>query len=243
MAYTSGHDKEMEYFVGAEAFMSGIEQGELQRIDYATHCIDDTACQKPQKGCGTQGIEKASEYQHTYPSHGDINDGGKPFGAGDPAKFDEHTDQCDSPDESQQGIAQIAAQNDEAHGGVGTGDEHEDHHVVQFAEDAQVFSGQVYTVVCGAGALEQNHARHKDGHGSEASPAGGDTCFYQQRHCGEECHHHTDEMSNCASGFSYCNLHSNTSCSGDFEFGNHLCLIVYIRFKTIRKSNKNRILV
>lgn len=43
MAKAAGHDKEMKNLVGTEVLMAGIEDGKLQGIDDAAHCVDDAA--------------------------------------------------------------------------------------------------------------------------------------------------------------------------------------------------------
>ena len=43
MASTAGHAEEVEYFVGAESFVAGIEEGQLQSVDNAANGVDDAA--------------------------------------------------------------------------------------------------------------------------------------------------------------------------------------------------------
>ena len=83
--------------------------------------------------------------------------------------------------------------------------------MVQLAEDAQIPPGQIHRVVSGAGAVEQYHAGHEDGHGDEMLPSWGHARLDQQRHRGEYRQHHADEMGDRASGFSDCDLHMDTS--------------------------------
>lgn len=83
--------------------------------------------------------------------------------------------------------------------------------MVNFAEELQSGAGQVHTVVSGAGAVEQDHAGHKYGHGSQGDTAAGYGSLYKQRHGGKNGHHHTDKMGQGAAWFSDCNLHSDTS--------------------------------
>ena len=157
--------------MGAEAFMPGIKQRKLQRIDDSACCVNDTSGQEPEESGSTKCIQQPSEDKHTYPSHGNIDDGRKPFGAGNPTGFHQHARDGDAPDQSQQGVAHVASQHDQAYRRVGAGDEHEDHHMVQLAEDAQIPPGQIHRVVSGAGAVEQYHAGHEDGHGDEMLPS------------------------------------------------------------------------
>ena len=83
--------------------------------------------------------------------------------------------------------------------------------MVNFAEELQSGSGQVHTVVSGADAIEQDHAGHEYGHGSQSDAAAGYGGLYQQWHGGKNSHHHTYKMGQGAARFSDCNLHSNTS--------------------------------
>ncbi len=153
MANTSGHNEEMEDFVGAESFVPGVENGKLQRIDHSSDGVDDAADQQPEKSGQTQGGVKSSEDQYAYPAHGDIQDGGEPFGAGYPAGFDQHSHQSYPPDKSQQLEAGGVSQNDHAYRSVGTCDQYKDHHVIQFLEDPEGFPLQIHRVVSGAGAV------------------------------------------------------------------------------------------
>lgn len=100
MTQASSHNKKMEDLMGAEEFVMGIEQGKLQRINDAADRVNDAPCQKPQKSCSGKGVEKLPEYKDTYPAHGDIDQGGEPFGTGDPECLDQHTDNGNAPDYS-----------------------------------------------------------------------------------------------------------------------------------------------
>ena len=171
MAQAPRHHEQMEHLMGAELPVPGIEQGELQGVDDPAHGIDDATCQQPQEGRRGQGVEEPAEHQHADPAHGDVDRRGEPFGTGDPEGLDQHPRQGDAPDQSQQGISQLPAQHDQADRRIGSGNQHEDHHMVQLAEDAQIPPGQIHRVVSGAGAVEQYHAGHEDGHGDEMLPS------------------------------------------------------------------------
>ncbi len=168
MADASSHYKEMKYFMGAEFLVPGIKKGELQGIDDASNGINDASGQQPQECSRGKSVQKLPEHQDAYPAHGDIDDGGKPFGTGDPAGLDDHAGQSDAPDQSQQSVAQVASQHNQAHRGVGACDQHEDHHMIHLAENAKSFSGEIDRVVGGAGAVQQDHAYHENSHGSQA---------------------------------------------------------------------------
>ena len=56
MAYAATHNKEVENLMGAEIFMSGVEDRQLQRVDDSAYGVDNAAGQQPAKGCGRKGI-------------------------------------------------------------------------------------------------------------------------------------------------------------------------------------------
>ena len=99
MAEASAHDEQMENLMGAKRFMSGIEQRQLQRIDNPANGVDDSACQKPAESGTAQVIEKLGKGKNADPAHADIKNGGKPFGAGDPAGLDDHAGDGNHPDQ------------------------------------------------------------------------------------------------------------------------------------------------
>lgn len=122
MADAAAHDKQVEDLMGAEIFVVGVEEGELQCVDHTAHSVDDASCQQPQEGGGGQSVKQLAEHQDADPAHGDIDQGGKPFGTSDPESLDQHTNNSDAPDQGQHGIAQRTAQNDQAYRRIGTGD-------------------------------------------------------------------------------------------------------------------------
>ena len=150
VADAAAHDKEMENLMGAEKGMSVVKQGKFQRIDNPSHRINNSPGQEPQESAFGQRIPQLAEYKHTDPSHGNVNHGRKPFGTGDPAGIDEHTDDGDAPHKSQERISLAAAQHDETYRRVGTGDQNKDHHMVYFPENAQSPSFQIDCVIGGA---------------------------------------------------------------------------------------------
>ena len=172
MAYASGHDKEMEHLMGAEAPVPGIEKWELQGINHASCSVNNAPGQKPEKGGHAEGIQQFSKHKHTDPSHCDVDQGGKPFGTGDPTGLDDHAAQSNAPDQGKQGVAKPASQHDETDRGVGAGNQYKDHHVIQLAEDPEIFSRQVYGVISGAGPIQQDHAGDEDCHGGKVVSSG-----------------------------------------------------------------------
>ena len=53
---TPAHDKKMEDLMGSEEGVSAVKQWELQRVDHTAYCINDPACQKPEKSIVGQCI-------------------------------------------------------------------------------------------------------------------------------------------------------------------------------------------
>ena len=101
MAYASGHDEEMKYFMRAEFSVFGVEQRKLQSIDDSSYGVDNAPCQEPQKCRRGECVEQSAEHQHTDPAHGDIDNRGKPFGTGNPEGLDQHSCQSNTPHKGQ----------------------------------------------------------------------------------------------------------------------------------------------
>ena len=57
VAYTSQHNKDMEYFMGTKVFMFRIEDRQLQGIDDTAHGVDDAAGQQPEKSGRGQSFQ------------------------------------------------------------------------------------------------------------------------------------------------------------------------------------------
>ena len=171
----------MEDLVGAKETVLCVENRQFQGVDHTADCVDDTACEKPEKGTVRQGIPKCAKYSKADPAHGNVDDRGKPLGTGDPAGLDGYADQSNSPDNGEQCVAGFSTENNETDRGVGTGDQNKDHHVVKLTKDAQNAVSDGYTVVYGAGAVESNHAAHKDCHGDEGCVVILNSYFDQQR--------------------------------------------------------------
>lgn len=212
VADAPSHHKQMKNLMGAKMPMFRIEDLQFESIDDTAYGVDDTACQKPQECTEGQSAPQSAEYAEAYPSHGDIDEGRKPLRAGDPADIDDHADESDSPYDGKQCVAKFVAQNDEADRCVGTGDQDKDHHVIQLAKYLQNIIFYCDTVIEGAGSIECDHASNKYRHGDKSGRVGADSGLHQQRRRRDQSHHHADEVSDSASGFTNGNLHSKTSC-------------------------------
>lgn len=145
--------------------MAGIEDRKFQRIDDASYGVDDTSGQKPSECCRRKGFYNFCEGQHTNPAHSDINNGREPFGACDPAGHDDDAYDGDSPDEGQHIPAGFISENDNADGGIGSGDQDEDHHVVDLSKHFVDCGGDIQRMIDGAGRIEQDHAADEYDHG------------------------------------------------------------------------------
>lgn len=133
MAGAAAHYKQMEDFVGTEVLVPGVEQGKLQRINDAAHGVDDPSCQQPSEGCAGKTGNDLGKSDYAGPSHGNIENGGEPFRAGNPAGFHDDAEQCDTPHQSAEHITGSASQHDQADGGIGACDQNEDHHMINFS--------------------------------------------------------------------------------------------------------------
>lgn len=132
VAYTSQHNKDMEYFMGTKVFMFRIEDRKLQCVDHTADSVNNTACQKPSETCPRQIVEDRYKSQDTQPAHSNIDYGGKPFRAVDPAAFEDHADDGNSPYQCTEDVTGAAVKDDQAYRCIAACDHHEDHHVIHF---------------------------------------------------------------------------------------------------------------
>ena len=112
MAEAAAHDKQVENFVTAEIRMGRIEKWKLQSVNDAADRIDDAAGQEPAEPCAGQVVEDRNEGQNTEPSHSDVDYGGEPFRAVNPAALKDHSDDSNSPYKCTEDIAGAAVKDD-----------------------------------------------------------------------------------------------------------------------------------
>ena len=196
VAYTSGHDEEMEDLVRTEVFMAVIEVWELQCIDDAADRVDDTACQKPSETCPRQIVEDRHESQDTQPAHSNIDYGGKPFRAVDPAAFEDHADDGNSPYQCTEDVTGAAVKDDQAYRCIAACDHHEDHHVIHFFQAAVHLGGGIYRMVKSACQIKQDHGEDKNTHCKNVKDICASGSFHDQRSSSGHCEEHGDSMSN-----------------------------------------------
>ena len=119
----------------AEELMSCIEDRKLQRVDDAADGVDDAAGNKPEEsGCG-QGSHQRHHGQDAEPSHGDIDQRGKPFGTGDPEGFDQYPGDGGPPYQRKERITYGIPKRNHADRCIAAGDQYKDHHVVHLPQD------------------------------------------------------------------------------------------------------------
>lgn len=89
-----------------------IEDRQLQCVDDTSDGIDDAAGQEPAEPCAGQVVEDRNEGQNTEPSHSDVDYGGEPFRAVNPAALKDHSDDSNSPYKCTEDIAGAAVKDD-----------------------------------------------------------------------------------------------------------------------------------
>ena len=136
MTEASAHDEQMKYFMRTKILMSGVKKRELQCIYDPADCVNNPTGEQPAKGSSRQAMDDRTEYKDTDPAHGNIDHGGKPFRAGDPAGFQDHAEQGKTPDNGKQGVTKLPTKDSQADRGIGTGDQYKNHHVINLTEDA-----------------------------------------------------------------------------------------------------------
>lgn len=112
MAHTSQHYENMKYLMRSKIFMFCIEDRQLQCVDDTSDGIDDDAGQEPAEPCAGQVVEDRNEGQNTEPSHSDVDYGGEPFRAVNPAALKDHSDDSNSPYKCTEDIAGAAVKDD-----------------------------------------------------------------------------------------------------------------------------------
>ena len=196
MAHTSQHHKDMKYFVGAEILMLRIEDRKLQRIDHTADGIDDAAGKEPSEACTGQIVEDRNKSKYTQPAHSNIDYGGKPFRAVDPAAFEDHADDGNSPYQCTEDVTGAAVKDDQAYRCIAACDHHEDHHVIHFFQAAVHLGGGIYRMVKSACQIKQDHGEDKNTHCKNVKDICASGSFHDQRSSSGHCEEHGDSMSN-----------------------------------------------
>ena len=162
MACASSHDKQMENFMGAEVFMSGIEQWYFQCVDDAADGVDDSSCQQPAECRSGQCVENLGKCQYTQPAHSDVDNRRKPFGTIDPKGFDQNADQCHSPNQNTQKLSSISLQRKKTNRRIASGNQYKYHHMVYFSQATVSFIADIERMVNRAGHIKKYHAQNKN---------------------------------------------------------------------------------
>ena len=211
MAEASGHDEQVENFVGAEIFVSGVEQREFQGVNDSADGVNNSSGQQPAKTCAGERMDNPGEGEYADPAHGDIKQGGEPFGTGNPAGFNQDSGSSDSPDQGEQAPAGFITQDNHADRGVGSGNQNENHHMVKLAQFFIDLRRDIQSMVNGAGSIEKNHAGNENGKCSHMDGAGFPGRFKQQRRSGKSRGKHCDKMGNGTSGVFNMDVHQCSS--------------------------------
>lgn len=130
VAKASAHYKQVKDLVGAKEFVSCVKERELQSVDNSADGIDNAACDQPGKSGRGKRLYQRNQRAYTKPSHGDVNQGGEPFGTGDPKCFDQHADQSDTPHKDQKRDSDAVSERNQADRRIASRDQDEDHHVI-----------------------------------------------------------------------------------------------------------------
>ena len=196
MAHTSQHHKDMKYFVGAEILMLRIEDRKLQSIDHTADGIDDAAGKEPSEACTGQIVEDRNKSKYTQPAHSNVDHRGKPFWAVDPAAFEDHADDGNSPYQCTEDVTGAAVKDDQAYRCIAACDHHEDHHVIHFFQAAVHLGGGIYRMVKSACQIKQDHGEDKNTHCKNVKDICASGSFHDQRSSSGHCEEHGDSMSN-----------------------------------------------
>lgn len=178
----------------AEELMSCIEDRKLQRVDDSSDGIDNSARHQPCKGRGWKRFYQRNHHKDTEPAHGDIDEGGKPFGAGNPEHFNQDADSGCSPYKRQKGISDRIPQCDDADGRIAACNQNKNHHMIHLPQNLIGLFRNIKGVVNGACSIEENHAEceYRKGQYGKGVTAGSRNC--QQRGGCKGSQNHSDKM-------------------------------------------------
>ncbi len=211
MTQAASHDEKMKNFMGAKIFESGIKNRQLQGVNNPSCSVDDASGQKPDKGAFWKRSSDFPKGQDTDPSHGDINKRRDPFRTGDPERIDDHSGNGDSPYKSQQRPAGFVTQNKNAHRCIGSGNQNENHHMVNFSENLVYLWRNIQSMINGAGCIQQNHTGNKNSQRKHMGISRGPGCLDNQGRGCAESQYHGNKMSQGASRIFDFQCHRNHS--------------------------------
>lgn len=121
--------------MAAEIFMLTVENRKFQCINDTADRVNDSTGEQPSEFCPCQIVENLTEGEDTGPSHTDVEDGGYPFRAEHPEPFDNDSGNCDTPYKCEHDKSGSALQYQQADRCVASGDQYEDHHMVDLFQD------------------------------------------------------------------------------------------------------------
>ena len=195
MTEASAHNEQVKEFMRTEILESGVEQWKLQCINDTADGVDNTAGEEPVKCTRSEGGHNGFDRSEAYPAHGNVDQRRKPFRTVDPQGVDDDSDKCDGPDESQKAVAHRVSQDDQADRSISSGDQNENHHMINFFQHFVELFGNIECVVCSAGRVEKDHADNEDCDGHCGECAGSQRSFCDQRDCCDDCEDHSDKVS------------------------------------------------
>jgi len=141
-----------------------------ESVDHCACGIQNSSCQKPQKGVQTEMCPDGRQGKNTQPSHGQIQKRRNPFRTCNPERLQNDSANSHRPDGSQQNGPCFFLQHTEADRCVGTGDHDRDHHVVQLFEYSGFLLFQNNSMIyrarcieCAAGQQKYQHGNHSSG--------------------------------------------------------------------------------
>ena len=139
----------MEDLMAPEIFVSVIENRKFQRINHASHRIDNTSCQKPSESRRGHVIENLSKSQYTGPSHSDIKNGRYPLGAIYPERFDQNSGNRNRPYDGQKNQPRLPFQDNQANRRITACNQYRNHHVINLFQNRIHLFRDVKCMICG----------------------------------------------------------------------------------------------
>ena len=114
---------------------------------------------------------------------------------GDPQQLEQNASQRHRPYLDKKPQPAHVRQGDGADGGIGPGNEHKDHHMVQLFQNAVAAVRQIEGMIGGAGGVQRRHGQHEHAETGQLKdtrpPPGG---MDQQRRRGQHSQHQADKM-------------------------------------------------
>lgn len=138
--------------MAAKILMLTVEKRKLQCIDHAADRVNDSAGEKPSEFGTCQIVEDLTEGEDAGPPHSDIKNGGYPFRTEYPEAFDNDSGDCNAPYQCEHDKSGSAFQYQQADRCVASGDQYENHHMVDLFQDRVDTFGKIKGMIgCACG--------------------------------------------------------------------------------------------